>query len=205
MMVPKGPICDPGGEERFNTFKDDDDISYTWWEILCFPFVLCARIKDCHLWWEVCCFPYFTCVQLWGSCISLCSCQNSQCLFFWMLIQWVSCKIRNLTTLDPIFYPYYFYIYGQVIFLTILFVMLWILYGKSVVIPFFTTVYSTLIGGDLNSTAKRLRSKSKKYCFKKEEIFNSPSVSQSVVQENSLVLNIIFPLVNMFMFDLLNH
>lgn len=149
--------CDQLDGERFHA-QTDDIFRYNWWEIFCFPYILCSRVWDC--------------------CISLCSGSN-QCLVYWMLIQWLVCKITKITTPNPILFPYYFYLFCQVILLTIAFILLWQWIGRSVLIPYILQFYETLQDSEqtlLNSTRKNItlqRMSFRRYCFRKGEIFET--------------------------------
>ncbi|CAH0717060.1 unnamed protein product, partial [Brenthis ino] len=149
-MAPKKkkepPIrCDEIQGERFSA-PTEDVFSHNWWEVFCFPYILCGRIWDCF--------------------VSLCSGTN-QCLVYWMMIQWIVCKITKLTTPDAIVFPYYFYMFCQVILLTAFFVMLWIFFGKSVVIPYFEAFYAAIIGANDSPSANTTR-----LSFRSSGIFN---------------------------------
>lgn len=149
---PKDVNCTQLEGERFHTGADDL-FRYNWWEVFCFPYILCARFWDC--------------------CVSLCSGTN-QCLIYWMLIQWLVCKITHLTTPDPIIFPYYFYMFCQVILLTSFFVLIWVWIGRSVIVPYFVAYYEAFIGVESKPySPKSNRLRFRKYCFKKGEIFDN--------------------------------
>lgn len=145
--------CDQIEGEKFHA-QVEDVFKYNWWEVFCFPYILCARIWDC--------------------CISLCSGTN-QCLIYWMMIQWVVCKITRITTPDPIIFPYYFYMFCQVILLTTLFIVLWNLFGMSVLIPYFEAFYNAFNEEEAKAPPKRnvTRLSFRRYCFRKGDIFDT--------------------------------
>ncbi|PZC70771.1 hypothetical protein B5X24_HaOG214932 [Helicoverpa armigera] len=135
--------------------QTDDVFKYNWWEVFCFPYILCARLWDC--------------------CCSICAGAN-QCLVYWMMIQWLVCKITRLTTPDPIIFPYYFYVFCQVFLLTAFFILLWHWFGRTVVIPYFYAFYEAFVEDMPNkaSAKNRTRMSFRKYCFRKGEIFDTP-------------------------------
>lgn len=146
--------CDEIEGEQFHATVDDV-FRYNWWEVFCFPYILCARLWDC--------------------CVSLCAGTN-QCLVYWMMIQWIVCKITRLTTPDPIIFPYYFYMFCQVILLTVLFGLIWHWIGKSVVIPYFKAYINAFASEEIPGVPKRNMSRLafRRYCFRKGEIFDTP-------------------------------
>jgi hypothetical protein len=144
--------CDEVEGERFHA-QTEDVFKYNWWEVFCFPYILCARFWDC--------------------CVSLCAGTN-QCMVYWMVIQWIVCKITKLTTPNAIIFPYYFYMFCQVILLTIFFIFLWHWFGRTVLIPYFVAFYEAIVEDELpvvHQNATRLAFR--KYCFRKGEIFDS--------------------------------
>uniref|UniRef100_A0A2A4ITK7 Uncharacterized protein n=2 Tax=Heliothis virescens TaxID=7102 RepID=A0A2A4ITK7_HELVI len=153
--------CDEVDGEQFHA-QTDDVFRYNWWEVFCFPYILCARFWDC--------------------CISMCAGTN-QCLVYWMMIQWVICKITRVTTPDPIIFPYFFYVFCQVFLLTGAFGLFWYFFGKTVVIPYFYAFYEAFIDDEgkkpPNKNATRLSFR--KYCFKKGEIFDTPGGGSSII------------------------
>lgn len=155
--------CDEIQGERFSA-PTEDVFSHNWWEVFCFPYILCGRLWDCF--------------------VSLCSGTN-QCLVYWMMIQWIVCKITKLTTPDAIVFPYYFYMFCQVILLTAFFVMLWIFFGKSVVIPYFEAFYAAIIDGGNPPSSNTTRLSFRRYCFRKSEIFDTTLDSSAGVQQTS--------------------
>lgn len=176
--------CDQVEGERFFAIPEDV-FKFNWWEIFCFPYILCSRVWDC--------------------CASLCSGAN-QCLVYWLMIQWVVCKISKLTTPDPIIFPYYFYMFCQVIILTVFFVMLWVWFGRTVFVPFFLSIWTTLAEDEeVTSSANKTRLAFRKYCFRKGEIFDSSYVNESVVHKNTPILYVIVTFIDVFLFDLRNQ
>lgn len=170
--------CDVVEGERFHA-GNDDVFRYNWWEVFCFPYILCTRFWDC--------------------CVSLCAGTN-QCLVYWMMIQWLVCKITRLTTPDAIIFPYYFYMFCQVILLTAFFVLIWIWFGNTVIIPYFVAFYHAFIDADVeegNVTETRLRFK--KYCFRKGEIFDSTVDGGGIVLPSRPVTLITF-IVDVFVY-----
>ncbi|CAG4964072.1 unnamed protein product [Colias eurytheme] len=136
-----------------------------------------------HNWWEVFCFPYILCGRLWDCFVALCSGTN-QCLVYWMMIQWVVCKITRITTPDPIMFPYYFYMFCQVILLTLFFIMLWIWFGKSIIIPYFHAFYVAITEDEDASVGNTSRLSFRRYCFRKSEIFDSSMDSSANLNFN---------------------
>lgn len=123
-----------------------------------------------HNWWEVFCFPYILCGRMWDCFITLCSGSN-QCLVFWMAIQWVVCKITKMTTPGAIIFPYYFYMFCQVAVLTLFFVLLWTSFSKTVLLPYFQSFYLAMIDKEMpavNTTPTTFR----RYCFRKSDLFD---------------------------------
>lgn len=150
-------------DEKF-FLQAEDDSDYDFWKIFCFPYKICSKICD--------------------SCLGLCTGAN-QCVLFLMVLQWCVCKITRCTNPDPIIFPYYFYMFCQIILLTIFFWLLWLALGKTVVLPFFTTIYEVFMGEDKppppppeNMTRMSFR----KYCFRKSELFNTPPETSSGFQ-----------------------
>lgn len=171
--------CDEVEGERFHA-QTDDVFRYNWWEVFCFPYILCSRFWDC--------------------CVSLCAGTN-QCLVYWMMIQWVVCKITRITTPDPIIFPYYFYMFCQVILLTTLFALLWVWFGSTVVIPFFEAFYEALFEEELNKpSANTTRLSFRKYCFRKGEIFDTPVDSATLSSRPTTIVTLI---VEVFVLDVL--
>lgn len=168
--------CDEIEIERFHT-QADDVFRYNWWEVFCFPYILCARFWEC--------------------CVSLCAGTN-QCLVYWMMIQWLVCKITKITTPNPIIFPYYFYLFCQVILLTLVFVMLWVWFGKTIVIPFFVTFWEVLTDTEPQETRKNItRLSFRRYCFRKGEIFDTTLDSGSI-RHGSTVVNVFVLFLNIF-------
>lgn len=168
--------CDEIEGERFHA-PTEDVMQHNWWEVFCFPYILCGRLWDCF--------------------VSLCSGTN-QCLVYWMVIQWLVCKITKLTTPDALIFPYYFYMFCQVVLLTLMFVMLWIWFGKSVVIPYFEAFYIALMEIDVKNSTNTTRLAFRKYCFRKSEIFdNTLETSGCQNTQSSIALVTIF--VHFFM------
>uniref|UniRef100_A0A2A4JA99 Uncharacterized protein n=1 Tax=Heliothis virescens TaxID=7102 RepID=A0A2A4JA99_HELVI len=151
--------CDDVTGEKFYT-QTDDVGGYSLWEIFCFPYIMCAKLWDC--------------------CMSLCAGAN-QCLVCLMCIQYCLCKIKRLTTPDPIIFPYYYYMYCQVIFLTLIFLFFWYMFGKTLVLPFIKAFYEVWVPPTSLDIKKNntIRMSFRKYCFKKGEIFNSPIKANS--------------------------
>lgn len=174
--------CDEIQGERFHA-PTEDVFTHNWWEVFCFPYILCGRLWDCF--------------------VSLCSGTN-QCLVYWMMIQWIVCKITKLTTPDAIVFPYYFYMFCQVILLTLFFVFLWIFFGKSVVIPYFESFYVALSGKDTTSTVNTTRLSFRRYCFRKSDIFNSSLDNSAgyIEMKHSTSVYVITMLVNYFINDI---
>lgn len=144
--------CDQVEGERFHA-QTDDVFRYNWWEVFCFPYILCARVWDC--------------------CVSLCAGTN-QCMVYWMIIQWVVCKITRLTTPNAIIFPYYFYMFCQVILLTLFFALLWYWFGKTIVVPYFVAFYNALTEAiEVTGSRNASRLSFRRYCFRKGEIFDS--------------------------------
>lgn len=145
------------------------------------PFFSNLDVQSSFDWWEVCCFPYTLLMKLWDCCMSLCNGTN-QCIVYWLMVQWLVCKISQFTTPDPILYPYYFYAFGQVFGLTALFIYLWYLIGDSAVIPYFQAMWKALLGLDdesLPPSGLPQRLTLRKYCFRKSEIFDVSSFDQT--------------------------
>lgn len=167
--------CDELEGERFYA-ANDDVFRYNWWEVFCFPYILCSR--------------------LWECCVSLCAGTN-QCLVFWMGLQWIICKITKMTTPDPVIFPYFFYVFCQVILLTATFILIWIWIGNSVIIPYFKAYYYALTNThpevEHNVTALAFR----RYCFRKSEIFDVPYDKGNVI-ENSDQLKIVCLLIDIY-------
>lgn len=125
-------------------------------------------------WSEVFCFPYVLCTRFWDCCVSICAGTN-QCVVYWMMIQWLVCKITHLTTPDPILFPYYFYVFCQVILLTSFFILLWVWFGKTIIIPYFYAFYEAFVEDITEVPPKNAsRLSLRKYCFRKSEIFDTP-------------------------------
>lgn len=175
--------CDDVGRERFQIITEDV-FRINWWEIFCFPYIICSRVWDC--------------------CASLCS-GNNQCLIYWMMIQWVVCKISKLTTPNPMIFPYYFYMYCQVLLLTIVFVFIWACFGRSVFIPFIMSIYNTFMEIDDTASANTTRLSFRRYCFRKGEIFDSSFKSSSVMHKNTPIFNVVFTFIDIFIFNLFNQ
>lgn len=185
-MAPKKkkppPIrCDEIQGEKFSA-PTEDVFTHNWWEVFCFPYILCGRVWDCF--------------------VSLCSGTN-QCLVYWMLIQWVVCKITQLTTPDPIIFPYYFYMFCQVVLLTGLFVLIWLWLGKSVVIPYFQSFYRALVEDETLDALNTTRLSFRRYCFRKSEIFDNSLESASAILRPSYTY-IISVVVDYIIYDMLN-
>lgn len=158
--------CDKVEGERFYA-ANDNVFRYNWWEVFCFPYILCHRIWDCF--------------------ITLCAGTN-QCLVYWMGIQWLICKITKLTTPDPIVFPYFFYMFCQVILLTAFFIYLWLIMGNKYIIPYFKEYYKQLEGfeyEDENETATRMTFR--KYCFRKSDIFSAPYDAGCINTQNAIL------------------
>lgn len=161
----KEPVvrCDEIRGERFSA-PQEDVFTHNWWEVFCFPYILCGRIWDCF--------------------VTLCAGTN-QCLVYWMGIQWIVCKITQITTPNAIIFPYYFYMFCQVILLTAFFVLIWIWFGKSVLTAYFGAFYLALTDGK-TSVANTSRLSFRRYCFKKSEIFNTAADNAAAQHQNHL-------------------
>ena len=124
--------------------------------------------------WAIFCFPYKICSQICETCGALCTGSN-QFMIFLMMLQWCVCKITRCANPDSIIFPYYFYMFCQIIILTVVFGLLWMYFGKTFVLPFFTTLYEAFVEDykppmQKNSTRLSFR----KYCFRKSELFVTP-------------------------------
>lgn len=173
--------CDEIHGEEFHA-QIEEVFGYNWWDVFCFPYILGARIWDC--------------------CVSLCAGTN-QCLVYWMMIQWLVCKITKLTTPDPIIFPYYFYMFCQVILLTLFFVMVWRYIGTSVVIPYFMAYYEAWMEVEETQKPKNAtRLSFRKYCFRKGEIFDTPYENSSLLLKNGPI-TIVSLLIEVFIYDVL--
>lgn len=130
-----------------------------------------------HDWYEICCFPYILCHRVWDFFMSVCAGGN-MCIIYWLIIQWIVCKITKLTTPDPIIFPYYFYMFCQVFVATAVFAYVWYLFGNTVFIPYFQAFYKAFTEEDLlrkNTTSTNTtRLSFRRYCFRKGELFDSP-------------------------------
>ncbi|PZC70772.1 hypothetical protein B5X24_HaOG214933 [Helicoverpa armigera] len=148
--------CEDVGAERFYV-QTDDAGSYSIWDILCLPYAMCSKV--------------------WDFCSTICAGAN-QCMICLMCVQYCCCKLQRLTTPDPIIFPYYFYMYCQVIVLTVGFLLIWFFFGKSVFLPFLRAVYEAFFPPkDLIRNATR--ASFRKYCFRKGEVFNTPIAQNS--------------------------
>lgn len=128
-------------------------------------------------WYEICCFPYILCNRFWEFFMSVCTGSN-MCLIYWLIIQWIVCKITKLTTPDPIIFPYYFYMFCQVFIATALVAYIWYLFGNTVVIPYFQAFYKAFMDdgrrSDNSTSHNTTRLSFRRYCFRKGELFDSP-------------------------------
>lgn len=163
-----------------------------------------AQIEEVfgYNWWDVFCFPYIIGARLWDCCISLCAGTN-QCLVYWMMIQWLVCKITKLTTPDPIIFPYYFYMFCQVILLTLFFFMLWQWFGRTLFIPYLYAYYEAWMEDEAKPAVKNVtRLSFRRYCFRKGEIFDTPYENSSTDLKKSPI-TIVSLLIEVFMYDVL--
>lgn len=171
--------CDEIEGERFHT-QADDVFRYNWWEVFCFPYILCSRFWDC-------------CVSLFAG--------TNQCLVYWMVIQWLVCKITKITTPDPIIFPYYFYMFCQVILLTLFFIMIWVWFGKTVFTPFFVTFWDVLPDKEVKfKSMNTSRLSFRRYCFRKGEIFDT-SIDSSAATHFSKTLYVFSVIIDFFIID----
>lgn len=165
----KGNQCDNVQLERFRGQAIDNIFTYDWYEICCFPYILCHRV--------------------WEFFMSVCSGGN-MCLIYWLIIQWLICKITKMTTPDPIIFPYYFYMFCQVFVATALFIYIWYLFGNTVFIPYFQAFYLAFTQDDQtprNSTAPNAtRLSFRRYCFRKGELFDSPPTEPPHILMNGI-------------------
>lgn len=140
-------------------YQTDDSFTYTFCQIFCCPYTVCMKI--------------------WKYIMSMCTGLN-QLVIFILMIQWCLCKITRATTPDPIAFSYYFYMFGQIIFLTLLFVFLWYFVGKTIVFPFFNAFYSAFVDdfqttNPKNASGSPTRLSLRKYCFRKGDLFDAPA------------------------------
>lgn len=150
--------------------QTDNIFKYDWYEMFCFPYILCSRFWECFM--------------------SACSGTN-MCLIYWLVIQWIVCKITQLTTPDPIIFPYYFYMFCQVFIATAFFAYLWYLFGNTVVIPYFQAFYKAFVVDEesQNSTlTNTTRLSFRRYCFRKGELFDSPPTETHSLTNGMLIL-----------------
>ena len=165
-----------------------------------------AQIEEVfgYNWWDVFCFPYIIAARLWDCCVSLCAGTN-QCLVYWMMIQWLVCKITKLTTPDPIIFPYFFYMFCQVILLTLFFYYLWRQWGHSMIIPYFVAYYEAWINDEeivYEAPKNTTRLSFRKYCFRKGEIFETPYENSAISMKTGSV-TMVSLFVEMFIYDVL--
>lgn len=179
--------CDHVEGERFHA-PTEDVFKFNWWEVFCFPYILCSRVWDCF--------------------VSMCSGTN-QCLVYWMMIQWCICKITQFTTPDPIIFPYYFYMFCQVILLTLFFTLVWVWFGKTVVIPFFIAAWEGLIDEESpvksSSNATLLRLAFRRYCFRKGEIIDTAVKNDASSYQSTVISNILLSVLSGFVHDLIHQ
>lgn len=141
-------------------------------------------------WYEICCFPYILCNRFWEFFMSVCTGSN-MCLIYWLIIQWIVCKITKLTTPDPIIFPYYFYMFAQVFIATALFAYLWYLFGNTVIIPYFQAFYKAFTQDEHRSenstTPNTTRLSFRRYCFRKGELFEAPPIDTTKSLKNGIL------------------
>lgn len=142
-------------------------------------------------WYEICCFPYILCNRFWEFFMSVCTGSN-MCLIYWLIIQWIVCKITKLTTPDPIIFPYYFYMFTQVFIATAFFAYIWYLFGNTVIIPYFVAFYKAFTDderkSEQNSTAPNTtRLSFRRYCFRKGELFDTPPDTEIKSLKNGIL------------------
>lgn len=154
-----------------------------------------------HNWWEVFCFPYILCGRLWECFVSLCSGSN-QCLVYWMMIQWVVCKITRITTPDAIVFPYFFYLFCQVILLTLFFVLLWVFFGKTIIIPYFQSFYYALTNTEAINPVNITRLSFRRYCFRKSEIFDTTLDNSGFTQQSDTFIYLYTFFIDYIIYDL---
>lgn len=142
-------------------------------------------------WYEICCFPYILCGRFWEFFMSACTGTN-MCLIYWLIIQWFVCKITQLTTPDPIIFPYYFYMFCQLFMAVAFFAYLWYLFGNTVIIPYFQAFYKAFTVDERfqpNSTSTNTtRLSFRRYCFRKGELFDSPPTETHSLTNGILIL-----------------
>lgn len=169
--------------ERFRAAANDNLFRYDWYEICCFPYILCNRFWECFM--------------------SMCTGSN-MCLIYWLIIQWIVCKITKITTPDPIIFPYYFYMFCQVFLLTAVFAYIWYLFGTTVFIPYFKAFYIAFMEDERKSdkpTANTTRLSFRRYCFRKGELFDSPPTEQPHSLKSGLLT--IYPRLTVHVFAII--
>lgn len=177
--------CENVKGERFHA-QIDDIFRYNWWEVFCFPYILCARVWEC--------------------CVTLCAGTN-HCLIYWMVIQWLVCKLTKITTPDPIIFPYFFYVFCQVIVLTVGFIILWNLFGRTILIPYFVSFWTAFSEGPAPETPKKNTTKLsfRRYCFRKSEIFDTKDDNNyGDFLTPDYTLNVFVIIVDLFLYQALN-
>ncbi|KAF9805549.1 hypothetical protein SFRURICE_020934 [Spodoptera frugiperda] len=140
-------------------------------------------------WFHIFCLPYSLLLKIWDSCMSACKGTN-QVFVYIMFLQYLICRIKAMVTPHPIFTPYYFYMFCQILLMGLFLALFWFLWGDSLVMPFVDNVISAFIGRKVNPpTALSMISKSKpkakvnetrrtvsfrKYCFTKKDLYTMP-------------------------------
>ncbi|KPI96733.1 hypothetical protein RR46_12763 [Papilio xuthus] len=140
--------------------QEDDSVGFNWIEILCYPYIVCGKA--------------------WEFCVRICAGTNA-CMVCWLIMQWIMCKISAYGAPDPVLFPYYFYIFCQVVLMSLIFACLWFFFGKPVVYPYLLAVYNTLTDSKGPNNGSR-RMALRRYCFKKSEIFGTSVESGSASQ-----------------------
>lgn len=158
-------------------------------------------------WWEVCCFPYVVCGKIWECCMTLCK-NTNQCLVYWIVLQWIICKLSKKVTPHPFIFTYYFYMVLQVLLVTLFFVMFWYWFGPTVLVPIYKQVRD--IWWDNSTLPRKRRSRKNKqnqmfrrFCFRKGEIFSSSDKIESLAYKDTPVLYVVFSFIDIFILDLL--
>lgn len=156
-------------------------------------------------WYEICCFPYILCNRFWEFFMSACSGSN-MCLIYWLVIQWVVCKITKLTTPDPIIFPYYFYMFCQVFMATAMFAYIWYLFGNTVIIPYFQAFYKAFLederSSDKSASTNTTRLSFRRYCFRKGELFDSPPTESNYLSNGILT---VYPRLTVYVFAIITE
>lgn len=148
-------------------------------------FIQTEDINDFNCW-DIFCFPYTVCSKICDICSAVCTSSNQLGMFL-LTLQWCICKFTRLTTPNPMVFPYYFYMFGQIFFMSLLFYSIWYYFGQTVFLPFFYTFYEAIVEDyDIQPRLNKTRKSFRKYCFRRGDLLDASVGKSSAPQFLSL-------------------